>query len=352
VPIDPKNPRIKTKPVPVLSGVEGDESMGASYFSIADDGSLAWSPAAPQENLREIGWFDRSGRWTPVSLPGAEYRRLILSPDGTRALMMAGPGGGSVDLWLADLRTGAMNRLTYGGRGGSAVWLPGQTSFVYTRTESAGGESVVLRRIDGSSGERVLYRSHWPQQVSDVVRGGQAVLSGDYGFAEGRIREIPVDGASAVREVAGEGGSEQAGVVSPDGRWLAFISDKTRREEVCVRRMGGASGSWQVSNDGGRGVRWGRDGRELFFESHGNLMRVPMTVVENEPSFGAAEALFELPPSPTESTYRDYSYDPKTDRFLCTRPPRGIGERRELDLSIGWGARLISQLRTRRQAKP
>ena len=124
-------------------------------------------------------------------------------------------------------------------------------------------------------------------------------------------------------------------MISPDGRWLAYVTNKTRREEVCIRRLGASGGSWQVSSRGAGGVRWGREGRELFFVQGEILVRVPVEVRGDELSVGQPQELFEVPPSPMESSFRDYDYDPVGDRFLFTRPPRGMIERREIALSLG-----------------
>src|SRR5262249_6445699 len=173
---------------------------------------------------------------------------------------------GDEDMWVVDLRTGVMNRLTIGGTGGSAVWTRDGLGMVYAKADRAGGEMVVVRRLDGAGGERVLYRADHPLTVTSLTPDGAEVVFSDYGQKAGRMHLAPLAGGPAAREISAEGeGYELAGAVSPDGRWLAYISNKTRREEVCVRRLGGGA-SWQVSTGGDAGgVRWGRDGRELFF---------------------------------------------------------------------------------------
>ncbi len=105
---------------------------------------------------------------------------------------------------------------------------------------------------------------------------------------------------------------------------------KTRRQEVCVRRLDGRGGSWQLSTQGGGGVRWGREGREIFFVTGETLVRVPIEIRGDALTVGPTQALFEVPTSPTAITFRDYDYDPKGDRFLFTRPPRAFTEPREI----------------------
>ena len=127
---------------------------------------------------------------------------------------------------------------------------------------------------------------------------------------------------------------------------MAYMSTKTRREEACVRHLDGSGGSWQLSSKGASGVRWGRDAGEVFFVSGEILHRVSLGVHGDSLSPGQPQELFEVPPSPTEASYRDYDYDPRTDRFLFTRPPRGTGERREVALSLGWAGRLREKVKT------
>ncbi|HET9327830.1 MAG TPA: protein kinase, partial [Candidatus Eisenbacteria bacterium] len=350
VPIDPRNPRISQKPLPVLQGVSGDRSSGASFFSIADDGTLAWEPAAEQQRIREIGWFDRKGQWTPTPLPPGEYLRLSLSPDGTRAIVLAGQGGGASDLWLADLATGGMQRLTYGNRSGPAVWLPDGQRFAYTANDSTGGTVLALRRVDSAGGERILLRLRHPLVVMGTTSDGRFVLWNDYGLGNNQLHVSSTDTADQVRDLPSEAGDEQAASLSPDQQWLAVISNRTKREEVCVRRFSGTGSSWQVTTTGAGGVRWGREGRELFYVNAEKLFRVSVEARGQDLVLGKPEGLFDVPPSPIEGSVRDYAYDPQTDRFLFTRPPHGVVERREIALSLRWTSRLPELLKSKQGA--
>jgi hypothetical protein len=349
VPIDPQDPRVTQEPVPVMADVSGDASNGASYFSVAQDGMLAWIPGGEPEKTREIGWFDRAGRWTATKLPVGPYIKVSLSADGRHALVSAGPGGGSADLWLADLETGGMNRLTHDGRAGPGALSPDGTQLVYSRADGKGNDAVVVRRLDGEDGARELYRARNPLMVTAVTADGKDVVFSDYGIRTGGVHLAALDGRSPARALPAEGdGYEQGGAPSPDGKWMAYLSTKTRREEACLRRMDGRGGSWQLSTKGAGGIRWGRDSGELFFVTGEMLRSVTVGARGDTLSPGQPQDLFEVPPSPTEASYRDYDYDRRSDRFLFTRPPRGTSERREIALSLGWAGRLKDKVRNTR----
>ena len=348
--IDPRNPRSGAEPLPVLDGVEGEASSGAAFFDISNDGTLAWVRAESGSEQREVGWMDREGHWTPTKMPSSGYLSLHVSSDGMRVLADEGPGGGASDIWVGDLATGATNRLTYNNAASSpGVWLRDGMSMVYSRGDSTGGNSIVVRRLDGAGGERVIDHKPWPLIVNSLTPDGTEVVYCDYGRAQGRIRIASLLGNPSPREIRADPSNErneQAGMVSPDGRWLAYVSNRTRREEVYVCAFQGGGGSWQVSTHGGGGVRWGRDSRELFFVEEGTeqLVRVSLEAHGGDLAVGQPEPLFEVPFSQTEPTYRDYDYDRAHDRFLFTRTPAGVNEGREIALSLGWTSRLGSQL--------
>ena len=329
--IDPRDPRPGPEPFPVLDGVAGEASSGAGFFEVSNDGTIAWMREESGGDQREIGWMDRTGRWTPTKLPAAPYVSVRLSPDGGRVLAAAGPGGGSSDLWVGDLAGGAMNRLTYGGASAQGAWTADGQRMVFPLGDSLGGNSIVVRRLDGAGEQRVLFRAPWPLVVTGLTPDGGAVLFCDYGRAAGRMRVASLSGDAAVRELPADPGNErneQAGVVSPDGRWLAYVSNRTRREEVYVRSFDGTGGRWQVSTGGGGGVRWGRDSRELFFVEQGGerLARVPLEVRGADLVIGQPEPLFEATPDADGADVPRFRLRPPA-RSLPLHPPARRHER-------------------------
>jgi hypothetical protein len=106
---------------------------------------------------------------------------------------------------------------------------------------------------------------------------------------------------------------------SPDGRWLAYISDESGRYEVYVQPYPGPGGKWQVSTDGGAEPVWNPNGRELFYRNGDKMMAVEIVT---QPSFAAGKPrmLFERPYQPPPATFPNYDVSPDGQRFLMLKP--------------------------------
>jgi Tol biopolymer transport system component len=106
---------------------------------------------------------------------------------------------------------------------------------------------------------------------------------------------------------------------SPDGHWLAYISDESGRFEVYVQPYPGPGGKWQISTEGGTEPIWNPNGRELFYRSSDKIMAVEITT---QPSFsaGKSKAVVEGPYLPTPATLSNYDVSPDGQRFLMLKP--------------------------------
>jgi Tol biopolymer transport system component len=103
------------------------------------------------------------------------------------------------------------------------------------------------------------------------------------------------------------------------GRWLAYVSNESGRNEIYVQAYPGPGGKWQISTDGGTEPVWNRNGRELFYRSGNKMMAVDITA---QPSFSAGKPhlLFEGPYLPTPATFPNYDVSPDGQRFLMLKP--------------------------------
>ena len=113
--------------------------------------------------------------------------------------------------------------------------------------------------------------------------------------------------------------TESAARFSPDGRWLAYISDESGRSEIYVQPYPGPGGKWQISTEGGKEPVWNPNGRELFYRSGDKMMAVDITT---QPGFAAGKPrmLFEGQYQPTPATIPNYDVTPDGQRFLMLKP--------------------------------
>ena len=252
---------------PAFSGIATRISFQSRMFAVAAGGTLAYVPPDTRLQHGSLVWVDRKGASTPV----VEIPRPIdiprLSPDGTRVAFRA--PAPNCDVWIHDLSRGASTRLTLEGDNHGVVWMPDGRRIVFARTRGALTE-VLAQAADGTSRIERLGKADMSAQFpSSCSPDGRLIL------ASGGTRESGLDVVLLTTEKGAEpAGSqplihstfdESAATFSPDGRWIAYVSNESGRPEVDLQPYPAMDSRQQVSTDGGVEPVWSRNGRELFF---------------------------------------------------------------------------------------
>jgi Tol biopolymer transport system component len=236
------------------------------------------------------------------------------------------------DVWVQDLERGALTRLTSGGNNVQPHWTPDGKRVVFVE-RTGGGATPFWVAADGSGEpERMFDGDH---------RGGVASFSPE-GDIVTFITRSPETGLDLwVRPLNGrpqlflrtrftEAGPE----FSPDGRWIAYVSDESGQYEVYVRPYPGPGGKWQISTQGGVHQIWSRDGRELFYRN-GNKWMVVAVSLEPEFKAGAPQLLFEGPFVQVGGS--SYDVTPDGRRFLLLEPAgRDAAPVTHLNVVLNW----------------
>jgi Tol biopolymer transport system component len=209
---------------------------------------------------------------TVVDRTGRIEREIPRVPPGSRASHPMGdelpmartrPGRDSADVWITDLASGTTQRLTTDGNDNNdPVWSPDGQQIAYDKL-AQGGKDIYLQPLDGGSARRVAARLGG-QFPTDWLPDGSGLLVVDFSDAGTDVAIQPLDG-SALRPIAKTSANETAGRVSPNGRWIAYQSDETGRDEVYVESYPTPGRRTLVSVAGGVNPVWGRDGHDLFY---------------------------------------------------------------------------------------
>ena len=364
VAFDPDRLEVRGTPVPVfdgvvqaLTGIDSDDLTGAGQFAIAPTGTLAWvrGPVVPYLNEMLVS-VDRHGAVSPLGAPKKSYvMGMRLAPD-RRQVAVAVRDLDEVSLWTYDLVRGAATPLPIP-RGGEAylhVWHPDGLRLAFQWLKD-GRSSLALQRADGTSPPEVLGVGAGAAPSSWTPDGHQlVVVTYDKDLA---VVTIEHDRAT-LRPLMQTPYAEAWPEISPDGRWLAYVSNESGRNEVYVQPYPGPSPRTQVSLNGGESPAWHANGHELFFiglpDAAGKRrMNVARFEPGVPPAIGAAHALFEFAPRELKflcGTIRCYDIAPDAQQFYVVQtpspPPRPVVTR--INLVQNW----FEELRAKVPVKP
>lgn len=296
----------------MIRGWLGAAPAGAPSTRVVGDD--APPPAAGEGALIIVGRDGRALRSIPATRPWTPR----FAPDGRRVAYGAfAADGRTSDLWVADLDAGTTRRLTDDqGDANDPQWSADGESLAYSAS-APGGKDVVTRRLDGG-GPRVVAARGRTQFPSDWLRDGSALLVTEQSGARHDIIVQPVDG-SAARPYAATSADETTARISPDGRWVAYTSDRSGRAEVYLDSYPRPGRRVTLSSDGGVHPVWRGDGRELYYWRGEALIAVPLAPgVGSEPPVRGDETILLRAAYPGGiSTMYDVSRDGK--RFVIVR---------------------------------
>jgi Tol biopolymer transport system component len=221
-------------------------------------------------------------------------------------------------IYLFDFAREVLTRLTRTGNlNGLPAWTPdGQrVAFVSDRDRA---RNLYWQRTDGSDDPERLTTSEHNHTPMSWSPDGQLLIFGEINPVTGFDIWVLRMSDRKAQPVLCTAANESSPRFSPDGRWLAYASDESGRQEIYVRPYPGPGGRWQISADGGREPVWNRNGRELFFRNGDRMMAVE---IATQPGFSAGKPrmLFEGSYEPTVFTVANYDVAPDGRRFLMLK---------------------------------
>ena len=298
LPFDAKSLQPKGDPIPVAT------ELGAPFglpMSVSATGVLAYITGSAIRDT-QLAWFDRGGKQIATAGAPAPYQSPALSPDEKRLAVSRseGGGGGAADLWLLDLVRGIPTRFTFDpGYDGYPVWSPDGSRIAFAAVRGTGSPRLYQKISSGAGSDEPLLKSSSVNLPTSWSRDGRLILFDQQDpKTKYDIWALPVagDGKPEDRKpypVLRTDFEEHQGQFSPDGRWIAYVSDESSTQQVYVQTFPPSGGKWQVSTAGGVMPLWSRDGKELFYLALDRKIMAAPVKMGTTFEAGVAQPLFE-----------------------------------------------------------
>jgi serine/threonine-protein kinase len=318
---DPQTFQTAGDPFPILErmALGGGTNGGSLLWAMSPAGTMAY--VAGFERQFEVVLLDRQGK-ERVVLPAGNYNGPRLSPDGRRIAVTVG-GTTDSEVWVHDIARKTTTKLTSGGRNLWAIWSPDGTQIAYASSRE-GSTNVYWRRADGSGGEEQLTSTAYtfvPQSWSPDDR--DLVLTDVDPGRTNRIALMSTQGAHPIRVFPTGDSPASIASLSSDGRWMAYVSSESGRNEVYVRPFPGPGAALQVSTEGGEEPLWVGPAHEVFFRRGETIFSVTLTSAGGRLGASAAKQVFtgRFAPGGTRTGY-DVSADGRTFLIMKLVQPR------------------------------
>lgn len=265
-------------------------------------------------------WFDRDGKRLETVGERGAYSFLSLSPDKKR-LAVTREDRNNYDIWLLDLARGTASRFTSDpGADTYPTWSPQGDRIAFLR--SGAGPSLFWKASSGAGPEELLWKFDATAGPLDWSRDGRTILCAMTGATSADLGLMPVSGDHKPVPLIQAEFNQREARFSPDGRWVAYVSDETGRYEIYVQPVPPSGAKSQVSTGGGRQPEWRGDGRELFYIAPDRKLMAVAVAAGARFEAGVPRPLFEtriLPYIATSGRFYDVSVDGR--RFLINSEP-------------------------------
>jgi serine/threonine-protein kinase len=301
---------------------------GVSRYTVSDAGLLVYGTGAAAPS--SLVWVARDGTTDSVVSAARGYSQPRVSPDGRR--LVASRGGA---IWIHELETESWERFDFREASLWPLWTPDGRSVLYSSNNPETLWDLYSQPVAGTAAAEPL-----------LVQDGEQYLTGSFSADGTLLTYVDVNPVTvhdiwllsmedrSTRVLIDDPGNQHGATFSPDGRYIAYVSNESARFEVYVRPSSGDSGRRQVSYEGGVEPLWSPSG-ELFYRGQSQILSVE---VETQPdlAIGRSRPLFDDPYVRSDIEARDYDVTPDAQRFLMIQPGDPAESSVRLNAVVNW----------------
>jgi eukaryotic-like serine/threonine-protein kinase len=291
-------------------------------FSVSENGILAYQTGEHQEP--PLVFIDRSGKQVQAFDEARGARQFRISPDG-KVLALSRFG----DIWLSDLSRGVTSRFTFDPASETfPVWAPDAKRIVFLSNRN-GANGIYEKKLSGEM-EELLFnaREAHVESIDDWSSDGRFIIyTGRDPRGKTSLWALSLSNERKPFSIE-SGFNTRQGRLSPDGRWLAYVSDESGRDEIHLEAFPGRENKAQVSTAGGTNPRWRRDGRELFYVAPGGQLMSVTVSANPSPQLGIPNVLFG-------GVSRD-AYEVMPDGFFVTLSNLERSPSQPINIVVNW----------------
>jgi Tol biopolymer transport system component len=299
-PFDAERREITGPSVPLPEPIFYEMEFGVPHLALSAGGTLAFIPGGGAPPRRQLVSVDLAGKETPLIDTRRGYMYPKFSPDGERlAVTISEPG--DTNVWVIDLATGAQTKLTHVGTNVFPTWTPDGKRVTYLSERGGNEISIDWKRADGDGESEPLVS---PEEDGEGLGLGSWSPDGEMLVYWRHLLSQPEKGTDTwiatrnqdrePRPFVATGASGTGQTISPDGRWLAYVSGESGQTEIYVQPFPDGGERHQISAEGGLYPVWSPDGRSIYYRKGegGPTLVVP---VRTNPGFraGAVQVLLE-----------------------------------------------------------
>ncbi len=349
-PFDVGTLKFKRPPTLLLSGVQSELTI-VPEFTVADDGTMIYLQANATAGRGTPAEVERSGRSRMLDPSWlGRFTSVTLSPDGRQLSASLSEGTNAAMLWVKQLDAGPLTRLTFDGtinyRG---AWMADGRTLSFSSDMQGSATHLFRIRADGSDRPERLFPTDTSQiDEADWSRDGQWVA-----YRTGTISGVRdlyarrLSGDTTRLTIANGQADEYMPALSPDSRYIAYVSLESGREEVYVRPFPDVSRArWQISAAGGTSPVWAHSGRELFYIAPGDTLVAASLVTSPDLRVTGHQSLFSTDPFVFQPWHQSFGVRPGDRTFVMLQRTTSAGpETRRLTVVLNWFTELDAKMK-------